>query len=308
MGVLLLVGRLNVAQNGGPQPVMVGRVHRRLLLLAMLIGRPRRRRSVAVGSAVLLASTVVVANWGVLAGPVGAAVEQIDTGVRAGVLGGPGAGTVPGAPVAPGPASLRWSTAFLDATLPAPPAYLDGAPVVYLTFDDGPSPQHTGALLAMLGRHHSHATFFVIGETAAAYPGLVRMEILAGDSVGGHSWTHPHLTRLSVSAITAQLASTQALVRQLGAPGRCFRPPYGQTNPAVAAVARSLHLQTYLWTTASNDFTGETASVDLARALSGLHPGAVIVFHDWAPQSLQAVDQFLTIAQLRGYVAAALPC
>ena len=167
---------------------------------------------------------------------------------------------------------------------------------------------YTAALLRILHRHDARATFFVIGETAVVFPDLVRMEILAGHSVGGHSWTHPHLTTLSVAAITAQLVSTRDLLRRLGAPARCFRPPYGQTDSKVAGVARGLHLQTYLWTTASNDFTLASSSADVRRALIGLHPGAVLAFHDWVPQTLVAVDQFLTIAEQRGYVAAALPC
>jgi peptidoglycan/xylan/chitin deacetylase (PgdA/CDA1 family) len=180
--------------------------------------------------------------------------------------------------------------------------------VVYLTFDDGPSPTGTQAMIGVLQRHHAKATFFVIGKTVAAYPGLVREEIAAGESVGGHTWTHPHLRTLSRAAIAAQLTSTRDLIRTLGAPARCFRPPFGETNSIVRSVARSLHVHQYLWTTESKDWTGAPASVDLAKALAGLQPGAIIVFHDWVPQTQQVVDQFLTIAERRGYVAAALPC
>jgi peptidoglycan/xylan/chitin deacetylase (PgdA/CDA1 family) len=165
-----------------------------------------------------------------------------------------------------------WPRAFLDAPLPAPAKYIDGHPVVYLTFDDGPSPAETLALLHVLARHHAKATFFVIGETAAAFPWIVRSEIAAGDAVGGHSWTHPHLIVLSRAAVTAQLSSTSQLIRILGAPARCFRPPYGQTDALVASVAASLHLTQYLWTTITNDFTRASVSADLTRALEGCTP------------------------------------
>lgn len=201
-----------------------------------------------------------------------------------------------------------WSVAYLTAPLPTRAFRRLGRPVVYLTFDDGPSPTGTLAMLAVLQRHHAKATFFVIGETAAAYPNLVREEIAAGESVGGHTWTHPHLRTLSRAAVTAQLADTRDLIRSLGAPARCFRPPYGETDSTVSSVARSLHVHQYLWTTESKDWTGAPANVDLTKALAGLQPGAIIVFHDWVPQTQQVVDQFLTIAARRGYIAAALPC
>ncbi len=185
---------------------------------------------------------------------------------------------------------------------------IHGHPVVYVTFDDGPSLIGTQAVLTVLQRHFAKATFFDIGKNVAAYPGVVRMEIAAGDSVGGHTWTHPHLRTLSPVAITDQLASTRDLIRSLGAPARCFRPPFGETNAIVDAVATALHLTQYLWTTESKDWTGAPVTVDLARALAGLQPGAIIVFHDWVPQTPQVVDQFLNVAARRGYTAAALPC
>jgi peptidoglycan/xylan/chitin deacetylase (PgdA/CDA1 family) len=163
-------------------------------------------------------------------------------------------------------------------------------------------------MIDVLQRHHAKATFFVIGRNVVKYPNLVRMEIAAGESVGGHTWTHPHLRTLTRAAITTQLASTRDLIRSLGAPARCFRPPFGETNATVESVAQSVHVHQYLWTTESKDWTGAAASVDLAKALAGLQPGAIIVFHDWVPQTQQVVDQFLTVATRRGYVAAALPC
>ena len=188
------------------------------------------------------------------------------------------------------------------------PAWSHGHPLVYLTFDDGPSPTGTVAMLAVLQRHHAKATFFVIGKSAAKYPALVREEIAAGDSVGGHTWTHPHLPSLSRSAITGQLVQTRHLLNTLGAPARCFRPPFGETNWLVGDIAASLQVHQYLWTTESKDWTRAPEKVDLAKSIAGLRPGAIIVFHDWVPQSAQAVDQFLSIAESRGFLAEPLPC
>ena len=192
--------------------------------------------------------------------------------------------------------------------MPARAFRRDGHPVVYLTFDDGPSPTGTLAMIAVLQRHHATATFFDIGQNAQAHPDLVRAEIAAGESVGGHTWTHPHLRTLTRAEVATQLESTRDLLRSLGAPARCFRPPYGETDRTVNGVARSLNLHRYLWTTESMDWTKVSAIDALTTALAGLRAGAIIVFHDWVPQTPQVVDQFLTIAESRGYDAAALPC
>ena len=71
-------------------------------------------------------------------------------------------------------------------------------PVVALSFDDGPDPAYTPQVLAMLRASGSHATFFLVGAQAAAYPDLDRTEITSGMEVGDHPSTHPHLPTLSV--------------------------------------------------------------------------------------------------------------
>jgi peptidoglycan-N-acetylglucosamine deacetylase len=265
--------------------------------LLRLIRGPSRRHAIALGAALVVALPLVLTICG------GKALDSTPAVTH---LGSAAATRSTGAQ--DGSRHRAWSAAFLDATLPAPAMQMRGHPVVYLTFDDGPSPQYTAALLHVLARHGAKATFFIIGETAAAFPDLVRKEIAAGDSIGDHTWTHPHLTTLSRAAITAQLGRTQDLIRSLGAPARCFRPPHGETDSKVLSVARSLHLHQYLWSTITNDFAYPSTADSLSRALAGLHPGAIIVFHDWVSQSLAAVDQFLTIAGQLGYIAAPLPC
>src|SRR5215218_6021750 len=70
------------------------------------------------------------------------------------------------------------------------------ARVVYLTFDDGPTPTWTPRVLDLLTRYRARATFFVVGRSAATWPGLVRRAYRAGHGVGNHTWSHPRLTGL----------------------------------------------------------------------------------------------------------------
>jgi len=189
---------------------------------------------------------------------------------------------------------------------------VDGHPVIYVTFDDGPSLTHTPLILNVLARHHAKATFFVEGRFAHRYPNLITAELAAGHSVGNHTWTHPHLPTLNETAIRYQLTSTRSYLRSLGASATCVRPPFGETSSVVHRVESKMGIHEYLWTTETKDWTHATASASLKRALAGLKPGAVIVFHDGrasgSAQSVAAVDTLLTRADSLGYVALALPC
>jgi peptidoglycan/xylan/chitin deacetylase (PgdA/CDA1 family) len=144
------------------------------------------------------------------------------------------------------------------------------------------------------------------------YPQLVTAELAAGDSVGNHTMTHPHLPTLSEALIRYQLTSTRDLLRALGANAQCVRPPFGETNVVVHRVESDLGIREYLWTTETKDWTHSTTARDLRRANAGLRPGAIIVFHDGhasgSSQSVAAVEQFLTRLEAQGYVALPLPC
>jgi len=115
--------------------------------------------------------------------------------------------------------------------LPEPPRTRDGHPIVYVTFDDGPSQRYTNEVLDMLATHHSVATFFVVGKRAMRLPSIVRRALSAGNTVASHSWSHPHLAKLSRGAIAEQLRRTRSTLSTLGASTRCFRPPYSVPRP-----------------------------------------------------------------------------
>ena len=88
-----------------------------------------------------------------------------------------------------------------------PTAAARPAGVVYLTFDDGPTPAYTPRVLALLARHRARATFFVVGRNAATWPGLVRRELAAGHGVGNHTWSHRRLTGLRGGRLQAEVGS-----------------------------------------------------------------------------------------------------
>jgi cellulose synthase/poly-beta-1,6-N-acetylglucosamine synthase-like glycosyltransferase/peptidoglycan/xylan/chitin deacetylase (PgdA/CDA1 family) len=105
---------------------------------------------------------------------------------------------------------------------------------IALTFDDGPDPDWTPAILDILKQKNVKATFFVIGENAEANPGLIERIMDEGHELGNHTFTHPNLADTPNEAVTLELNATQRLIEALtGRSMRLFRPPYlGDAEPA----------------------------------------------------------------------------
>lgn len=201
-------------------------------------------------------------------------------------------------PTAAGQKSRRTGTAVADDwTLGN-----DGK-VIYLTFDDGPQQVFTPKVLAVLARHRAKATFFVLGREAAAYPELVETTRAQGHTIGNHTWDHPMLTKLPPQRIRQEIFS--------GVKSKCFRPPFRDTNPAVAAVAAANHQREVLWDIDTKDWEKPGAAKIERAILRGVHPGAVILLHDGGgnrTQTVLALDRALAQLTARGYTFRALPC
>ena len=105
-----------------------------------------------------------------------------------------------------------------------------------LTFDDGPDPDWTPAILAILKEKKVPATFFMIGSAMEAHPGLVQQVLADGYEIGSHTYTHPDLSDTPPAAVRLELNATQRLFQALtGRSMRLFRPPYlGDAEPSDA--------------------------------------------------------------------------
>ena len=96
-----------------------------------------------------------------------------------------------------------------------------------LTFDDGPDPRWTPAILDILKQENVPATFFIIGKNGQAYPDLVRRVVDEGHEIGNHSFTHPNLGEIPLSLTELELNATQRLIEsEVGRSTVLFRPPY----------------------------------------------------------------------------------
>jgi len=105
---------------------------------------------------------------------------------------------------------------------------------VALTYDDGPNPPHTQALLEMLAQYGVTATFFLKGRNVEAFPESVQAVARAGHEIGNHSYSHRPMLSLSQSAMREELVRTSDLIENLlGQRPVLFRPPYGLQGPGL---------------------------------------------------------------------------
>ena len=204
-----------------------------------------------------------------------------------------------------GRAARHAPAARLTPTSPTAPAAAGSAGVVYLTFDDGPTPAWTPRMLALLAHYQARATFFVLGRSTAAHPELVRQEFAAGHGVGNHTWSHRRLTNLRGAQLAAEVNATSTAIRQItGAPVRCLRPPFATVDAASAEQVRALGLRLVLWDIDTNDWLRPGTGAIAGRVLGRVRSGDVILMHDGGgnrSQTVVALEQVLATLSARGY-------
>ncbi|MFJ1588251.1 polysaccharide deacetylase family protein [Streptomyces sp. NPDC088197] len=191
-------------------------------------------------------------------------------------------------------------TFTVDAT-PSHAATCNG--YVGLTFDDGPSNDHTPSVLNALRQNGLRATMFNEGQFAASYPSQVQAEINAGMWVGNHSYTHPHLIQESQAQIDSEVSRTQqAIAAAGGGTPKLFRPPYGETNATLQSVEAKYGLTQVIWDVDSQDWNG--ASTDaIVQANARLTNGQIILMHEWPANTLAAIPRIAQGLASRGLCA-----
>jgi peptidoglycan/xylan/chitin deacetylase (PgdA/CDA1 family) len=161
------------------------------------------------------------------------------------------------------------------------PASAEGC--VALTFDDGPDPELTPRVLDMLDQHGVRATFFCIGERAAAHPALVREIVRRGHAVENHSMHHRwHFSLFGPGRIWKDVSAAQQLLTDLtGQAPRFFRAPAGLRNPFLEPVLCKLGLQLATWTRRGFDTrSGDNADRVTQRLTNGLAGRDILLLHD----------------------------
>ena len=172
--------------------------------------------------------------------------------------------------------------AWLGPNLSRIPAGRAGAELVALTFDDGPDPELTPAVLDQLSRAGARATFFCLGQRAEAHPHLVAAIREQGHGVENHSYSHPHTFafRGPRAMLREILRAQDAIERSGGGRPAFFRAPAGIQNPWLAPVLAVAGLSLVSWTRRGFDTVSESGISVASRLTRGLGPGDIMLLHD----------------------------
>jgi peptidoglycan/xylan/chitin deacetylase (PgdA/CDA1 family) len=187
-------------------------------------------------------------------------------------------------------------------TLPGPPG------AIALTFDDGPDPVFTDAVLGVLAELGVLATFFMVGSRAERHPEIVRRVLGAGHQIGSHTATHPDMWELSFrQAVDEYQKGRRVLESIAGRPVRLFRPPKGSINRPQAMAIRALGLRAWLWSVDTMDWEPHATASSIVGSVGRLGNGDVVLFHDAIekPIAESSADRSATVEALPGVVRAA---
>jgi peptidoglycan/xylan/chitin deacetylase (PgdA/CDA1 family) len=184
---------------------------------------------------------------------------------------------------------------------------LDG---VAITFDDGPHPHGTPAVLETLREHGARATFFLAGEQVERRPSLVAEIVAAGHRVELHCHRHRNQLRLTPRMLIEDAERARALIEEAGGQGVAdYRPPYGIFSGAGLRAVRSRGWRPVLWSRWGRDWTRRATPDSITRrAAAGAMPGDVMLLHDadyysargsWA-RTAAALPMVLELLEARG--------
>jgi len=163
-----------------------------------------------------------------------------------------------------------------------PEAGAGGAAAIAITFDDGPDPDVTPRVLALLDEHRARATFFCVGERVNRHPALAREIVERGHTIENHSQRHLHrFSLLGPRALADEIArAQQAILAATGEVAQFFRAPAGLRNPFLEPVLARANLRLVSWTRRGFDTVSGSAKGVLGRLTRGLEAGDILLLHD----------------------------
>jgi len=170
---------------------------------------------------------------------------------------------------------------------------------VSLTFDDGPNPEFTPQILALLKKYNARATFFCIGKNIGENPQLFRKIIALGHTVGNHTYSHSNgFGFFPAQKVREELERTNKLVKKIsGLEMKLYRPAFGVTNPNIAKAIQITGLKSIGWSIRSLDTTKSSEGSVLNRITERISKGDIILLHDTSAKSVRVLERLLLFLQ-----------
>lgn len=175
---------------------------------------------------------------------------------------------------------------------------------ILLTFDDGPVPEVTPALLNLLNDKNIKAAFFCVGDNCRKYPEITREILSAGHTIGNHTFHHQRITSLSNEEINSEITSFSSLLKEeFNYDVKYFRPPHGRFNLKLKKLLIENKVQNVMWSLLTYDYKND---FDIIKSSieKYLRPDSIIVLHDILKSKdvvLDAVEFIIETAGNKGF-------
>ena len=174
--------------------------------------------------------------------------------------------------------------------------------LVALSFDAAWGNEDTRTLIDILGQYGVNATFFVVGDWVDKYPESVRALAEAGNEVMNHSSSHAHFSALSTNEITSDISACNDKIEAVtGVRPTLFRCPYGEYDDHVIRAVNALGMTAVQWDVDSLDWKGIPAGQITRRVLDRVQPGSIVLFHNAAEHTPEALPAILDALIGEGY-------
>lgn len=183
--------------------------------------------------------------------------------------------------------------------------------VVALTFDDGPTPEYTDSILAVLRRERARATFYVLGGDLERHPELGRRIVAEGHVLGNHTWSHPRMMGRSLSMIRRELEDTDRQIRLAGQRGPIhFRAPYSHKFVLLPWYLHRTGRINVSWNVEPDGNPAAPAEDMVRLVMEEVRPGSIILLHPWYPSrenTRRALPGIIRGLRERGYQLVTVP-
>ena len=184
--------------------------------------------------------------------------------------------------------------------------------VIYLTFDDGPTPIITNWTLNVLKQYHAKATFFCIGKNVEKHPEIFNKIVTENHAVGNHTYNHLKGWKTNTNEYIDNVSQTQKVFEDhQSSIVTLFRPPYGQIKPKQITALSKLDYKIIMWSVLAVDW-GKAVSKEkcVENVISNTTSGSIVVFHDSIKASVNmqhALPKVLDYFSKKGYVFKRIP-
>ncbi|BDA66870.1 polysaccharide deacetylase [Rivularia sp. IAM M-261] len=182
--------------------------------------------------------------------------------------------------------------------------------VIALTFDDGPWPQSTPAVLDILKKNNIKGTFFIVGQMLKEHPDMGKRVVAEGHVIANHTWHHWY-HYMNPQAAAFEIDNTSNLIYQVtGVKTSLFRPPGGIKTNGPYAYAKNQKYATIMWSSDSSDYARPSVPKLISNVMREAKPGGIVLMHDGGgnrSNTVAALPQIIDNFKKQGYRFVTIP-